>query len=182
MQKIGHDKFIAACGKFNDSQRQGMDDLLSFLEADAAMNDIRWCAYALATVGRECAGTWQPIAEYGKGKGMKYGVPDPVTGKVYYGRGFVQLTWPGNYKAMSKVVGVDLYQDPDSAMIPEIAYKIMSYGMRNGTFTGASLKSKIHDDVCDYFNARRIINGTDHAQEIADAAKWFEETLKECAI
>jgi hypothetical protein len=34
----------------------------------------------------------QPIEEYGKGRGMPYGKPDPTTGQVYYGRGFVQLT------------------------------------------------------------------------------------------
>jgi len=34
----------------------------------------------------------QPIEEYGKGKGMKYGSPDPETGQTYYGRGFVQTT------------------------------------------------------------------------------------------
>lgn len=163
----------------SDSQHEGLCAVLGFIESDELIRDIRWAAYMLATAYHETAMTWKPIAEYGKGKGKKYGDPDPVTGKTYYGRGYVQLTWPGNYKAMSKVCRVDLYQDPDVAMIPEIAYKIMSHGMRNGTFTGASLKSKIHDDVCDYVNARRIINGTDCAERIAEYAVKFEKILKE---
>lgn len=161
-----------------DNQKSGLIALISFIESDVNMLDPRWVSYCLATAFHECAGTWMPIAEYGKGKGMKYGSPD-VNGQVFYGRGFVQLTWAGNYKSMGKVCGVDLYNNPDLAMQSDIAYKIMSYGMRNGTFTGASLKQKIHDDVCDYVNARRIINGTDCANKIAGYAEKFEAILKE---
>ena len=164
----------------NNSQQDGLLLLLSCFEDDDHIQDIRWIAYMLATVFHECAGTWKPIEEYGKGKGRKYGLADPVSGHVYYGRGYVQLTWAGNYKTMGKTLGVDLYNDPDLALIPDIAYKIMSQGMRSGSFTGASLKSKIHDDVCDYFNARRIINGTDCAEKIAGYAEKFETILKAC--
>jgi len=179
--KVDKEKFLSLYtneyGALTDSRRDGISFLLDCLMDDDQVQDIRWAAYMLATVKHECAGTWQPIAEYGKGKGLKYGTPDPVTKHVYYGRGYVQLTWPGNYKAMSKPCGVDLYQDPDKAMEPGIAYRIMSYGMRNGTFTGASLKSKINAEKCDYVNARRIINGTDVAEKIAGYAVKIQQMI-----
>jgi putative chitinase len=177
---LGYDKFLSLCGKLNNSQREGMNFLLGAMISDPAITDVRWMAYMLATVGRECGGEWQPIEEYGKGTGEKYCSPDPVTRLVYYGRGFVQLTWAGNYKTMGKILGVDLYNSPDLALEPATAYRIMSYGMTHGTFTGARLAQHINADKCDYVNARRIINGTDHADEIAKAAQWFEETLNQC--
>src|SRR5512133_2686896 len=121
----------------NASQKSGLTQLLEYLNNDTEVTDTRWIAYMLATVHWECGGTYSPIAEYGKGKGLKYGQPEPATGKVYYGRGYVQLTWPGNYKTMGKILDIDLYQNPDLAMVPDTAYKIMSHGMRHGTFTGA---------------------------------------------
>ena len=181
--KIDHNKFIGACGNFNDHQRQGVDFLLTSFENDQDMSaDVRWIAYALATIGRECAGTWQPIAEYGKGAGRPYGKPDATTGQTYYGRGYVQLTWKDNYAEMAPITGVDLVSNPDLALQPDTAYKIMSHGMVHGSFTGVGLHRFISGDECDYFNARRIINGTDHAQEISDAAKWFEGTLRGCLL
>ena len=47
----------------------------------------------------------QPIAEYGKGKGRKYGVPGRNRGQVAYGRGYVQLTWDDNYERADKEIG-----------------------------------------------------------------------------
>ncbi len=50
---------------------------------------------------------------------------------------------------------------PERAKEPQIAYNIMSYGMRKGSFTGKKLSDYIHGDVCDYKNARRIISKLD---------------------
>ena len=43
-------------------------------------------------------------AEIGKGKGRKYGVPSGPYGKVYYGRGPIQITWESNYKKIYQEV------------------------------------------------------------------------------
>ena len=182
--KINHDKFISACGgdKLKQDQKDGLLALIGFIEADTDITDIRWTAYMLATVNRECAGTWQPITEYGKGKGRPYGLLDAKTGFVYYGRGYVQLTWAKNYQSIGEKLGVDLYLNPQLALQPDIAYKIMSFGMRHGSFTGVGLAKYINDQVCDYINARRIINGIDSAAEIAKAAEWFEGVLKDCEV
>ncbi len=85
----------------------GLLRLLECLPQDPEVTDARWAAYMLATVKHECADTWRPIEEYGKGKGRPYGTPVTVTApdgtqyvNAYYGRGFVQLTWKLNYDKM----------------------------------------------------------------------------------
>jgi putative chitinase len=181
--RIDKERFLFAYqgpfGPLEDSQKEGLDELLSFLEADEHITDIRHAAYMLATAYHETGKTFKPIAEYGRGRGKKYGIPDPETAQTYYGRGYVQLTWKGNYDAESKVTGVDLIHNPDLAMQPEIAYKIMSGGMRHGSFTGVGLSRYIHDDVCDYLHARKIINGMDCAEKIADYAEKIEKALRD---
>jgi predicted chitinase len=183
--RIDRDKFLFIYQQeqfktLSETAQAGLLELLACIEADEHMTDPRWIAYLLATVFHEVAGTWKPIEEFDKGKGRKYGTPDPVTGHVYFGRGFCQITWAGNYKTLGKAVGADLYNNPDLALQPDIAYKVISYGMRNGSFTGASLKQKIHDDVCNFIEARRIINGTDCAEKIANYAVKFQHILAEC--
>lgn len=163
-----------------ESAQSGLETLIDCMNADEHLNDVRWCGYMLATTYHECAGRWQPIAEFDKGKGRKYGQPEP-NGQTFYGRGFVQLTWAGNYKTIGKILGHDLYNNPDLAMQPDIAYRIMSYGMRHGTFTGAALKRYFSEDKTDPVNARRIINGTDCAEQIAKYYDKFMTILDECA-
>jgi hypothetical protein len=94
-----------------------------------------------------------------------------VNGHVYYGRGFVQLTWYDNYVRMGKELGVDLASYPDLALQPAIAAQILVVGMVKGMFTGKKLSDYISNDgMNDYWNARRIVNGTDRAQLINDYA------------
>ena len=166
--------------------------LLAFISADPAFTSpdapttyapfrsahhLRQVAYMLATAKHETANTFAPIEEYGKGKGLPYGQPDPVTGLVYFGRGYVQLTWARNYKSMGKALNLPLFLHPDLALRYDVAYKIMSYGMIHGTFTGVSLSRYINEGKTDYLNARKIINGTDKADLIAGYATAIEQML-----
>jgi hypothetical protein len=179
---IDIDKFIThylVKRNLDERQRHGLTFLLNAINGDSEIQDIRWAAYMLATVMHECAGTWLPIEEYGHGKGRPYGVADAATGQVYYGRGYVQLTWKANYRAMSKVIGLDLVAGPALVLNPDNSYKIMSYGMRNGSFTGVGLERFINGTSCDYVGARKIINGTDHADKIAGYAREFEAMLND---
>ena len=151
-------------GGLSQGQVDGLKFLLTAIELDPDVNDIRGAAYMLATVKWECDDTWQPIEEGGKGAGYPYGVPVKVkdnSGKeytnTYYGRGYVQLTWKDNYQKMSLALnlGDQLLIHPEKALDPEIAYQIMSYGMRKGSFTGKKLSDFISGDQCDYKNARK---------------------------
>jgi len=186
-------KFIAsytsAFGAPSQTQTDGLNEILAAAEGDTEITDIRWLAYMLATVKHECADRWKPIEEFGKGKGYKYGNPVTVTdpeGKqytnVYYGRGYVQLTWDWNYRQFGNFLKNRLLYEPQLALDAEIAYQIMSYGMRHGSFTGAGLPKYINVTGCDYVNARRIINGTDQAQRIAGYATKLEKVLRDSVV
>src|SRR5215831_11303357 len=193
--KIDHGKFIdlykGQYGTLNDSQSSGMDTLLGFLEHDGDVSDVRWAAYMLATVKHECADMWQPVEEIGKGQGYPYGNPVPVMGSdgrtyvnTYYGRGYVQLTWEANYQNMSQNLnlGDQLLIHPDQALHPPIAYDIMSFGMRMGSFTGVGLGDLLNGSGTDYVNARQIVNGLDHADAIAEYASTLESLLRQSSV
>jgi len=182
------DSYRAKYGSLDQSQVNGLESLLTGIEQDPAVSDVRWAAYMLATVKHECANRYQPLEEFGKGKGRKYGVPVKVVGSdgktynnVYYGRGYVQLTWDFNYKNLGVALGMgdQLLCHPELALDPTDAYKIMSYGMRNGTFTGKKLANTISGNVCDYTNSRKIINGLDKAALIAGYATALEKMLRD---
>lgn len=170
------DKVRPLFGKISQSQVQGMDSILNEWEA-RGLPDLRWLAYMLATTYHETAGTMQPIREFGRGKGRPYGKVDKETGHVYYGRGFVQLTWKDNYKTMGDLLGVDLVNNPDLAMDLKNATEILFQGMIKGLFTGKRLEQYFDCDTSDPVNARRIINGTDKAQLIAGYHSRFLNAL-----
>lgn len=163
-------------GKLLEKQVQGLNAILVEWEAQG-LTDLRWLSYMLATTFHETAATMQPIEEYGNGKGRKYGKPDPVTGQVYYGRGYVQLTWKANYETMGKLLGKPLVEAPELALKPDIATAVLFKGMIKGLFTGKKLGDYFNAKKEDWVNARRIINGTDKAELIADYAKKFHTAL-----
>ena len=190
--KIDHQKFMdlykGQYGALDDGQASGLEVLLGFLERDADVGDLRWGAYMLATVKHECADTWQPIEEFGKGQGEPYGDPVTVTGgdgktyvNTYYGRGYVQLTWQTNYQKMSQDLnlGDQLLIHPERALDPPISYYVMSFGMRSGSFTGVGLGDFINGSQSDYVNARQIVNGLDMADVIANYASTLESVLRQ---
>lgn len=155
-------------------------------------------AYVLATVAWETARTFKPIEEYGKGKGRKYGTlytnskgqKYGIAGSggstylysdyphLYYGRGFVQLTWFDNYKFAGEQLGIDLINNPDLALQPKYAAEILVRGFVEGWFTSKKISDYINDNKKDYVGARRCINGNDKAKEIADIAVVMERALR----
>ena len=165
-------------GTLKQSQVDGMEAILNYWDS-GKYTDKRWLAYMLATVFHETAHTMSPIEEYGKGKGHKYGrkfkmsgLPYSTPDKIYYGRGFVQLTWYENYEKMGNLLGVNLLEHPELALDLEIATKIMFEGMTKGAshagdFTGKSLEHYFTPEIENPVGARKIINGLDRAQTIA---------------
>lgn len=178
-----------AFGKLSQGQVEGFEAILNQWEL-SGYKDIRWLAYMFATVWHETAKTMQPIEEFGKGKTRPYGKKLKHNGttyvepnKIYYGRGFVQLTWYENYQLMSRLLGIDLLKNPELCLTLEVSTKVMFEGMLRGSssfgdFTGRSLEMYFNETKNDPINARRIINGTDKAELIASYHNKFEQAIK----
>lgn len=160
-------------GTLSQSQVDGIELIVS------KANDYDWsypeCAYGLATAWHETATKMQPVTEYGSDaylRGLRY--------YPYIGRGLVQITWEANYKKFGDLLKVDLVNNPNKALDEDISLNIMFEGMTKGLFTGLGYnRLKIgRYDRQSYIKARRIINGTDQAEKIADAAMAFERALR----
>lgn len=150
---------------------------------------LQQTAYVLATAKWETAHTMQPIHERGARAYFDKYEPGTNIGKVlgnkergdgylYRGRGFVQLTGRMNYGRAGAMLALDLLGKPDLALEPAAAAHIITQGMAEGWFTGKKLADYIGPPGADYRNARRIVNGTDKAAEIAAIAVEYEAALR----
>ena len=148
-------------GKLSQGQVEGMENIINY--STVSLDQL---AYVLATVKWETAHTMQPIKEYGSTAYLKSKPYWP-----YYGRGLVQLTWKDNYAKY----GLD--KTPDKALEWDSSLFVLFDGMTKGLFTGKKLDDYINDNKRDYINARRIINGTDRAKEIAQIADAYRTAL-----
>lgn len=132
-------------------------------------------AYILATAYWETNKTMKPVREaYWLSEQWR---KDKLRYWPWYGRGYVQLTWEENYIKAQRILGTDLTKRPDNAMKPKIAAEVLVLGMRDGWFTGKRLHQYINDDEVDFIGARRIVNGTDRAGEIASLARAYRKEL-----
>ena len=132
-------------------------------------------AYVLATAWWETAHTMKPVEEayyLGEPRASRY--RENLRYYPWHGRGYVQLTWQANYVKAGKNLDRDLTTDPDAVMNPTVAAEILVVGSLEGWFTGKKLGDYINKTKTDYVGARRIINGTDKAQAIADIARAYE--------
>lgn len=189
MTEKGFAVLRAEFGKLNESQVKGINYLVSVFDKDKEIIYPQ-AAYMLATAWLETDRTIQPITEYGSVKyfekydsgslAKRLGNTQALDGDgfKYRGRGYTQITGTDNYKRVGKALGIDLFNNPDLALKPEIAAKIMVYCMKNGVFTGKKLSDYINSKTQNYFSARRIINGTDRAEDITGFAKIFEKALR----
>lgn len=180
-------------GKLSQRQVDGLSFILNVWEQDHADKDDRWLAYALGTAFHETQFTMQPIREFG-GSAYFFRMYDPGSlvprraaiaramgaqpgdGVVFYGRGYVQLTWRANYAKMGEVFGVDLTSSAaaaDQVLQAELAAKIMFEGMEAGRFTNKKFSDYFNATTENWKNARRIINGNDCDEVIAVYAKKF---------
>jgi hypothetical protein len=108
----------------------------------------------------------------------------------FYGRGYVQLTWKINYERADRELELNgrLNSNLDVALEPDIAARIMIRGMQEGWFAGDKsgqrhtlarhLPSDGVANVAQMTSARRIINGTDKAGQIAAVAIKFQNALR----
>lgn len=179
---------LGLLNKLNQNQIESIDAILNYWDG-TGYTDLRWLAYILATIKHETANTMLPIEEYGKGKGRPYGKKIKHSGvkyttpdKLYFGRGYVQLTWYENYDLIGRLLGIDLLGNPELALDVKVATKILFEGMTKGAssfgdFTGRCLEMYFTSKVEDWDGARKIINGTDKKELIAGYGRKFLKCL-----
>lgn len=180
-RKAFYDALRPTLGAFTEPNVAGFELVLD--EARRRGTPLNDLAYILATAWWETAKTMQPVregfwlSEDWRERNLRY--------YPFYGRGFVQLTWEENYRKASQLYGVDLVKDPDRAMETSLAVRILFNGMNDGWFTGRDLDDYIDDidedddeDLREFANARRIVNGTDKQIAIGTLALDFEAALK----
>lgn len=151
---------------------------------DNGVKDNRELAYALATA--EVESHFKPVREgfaetnegaiaavtdlYNRG-GIKvnYALPQE-NGHSYYGRGWIQLTWPHNYKYYGQKIGMgdDLYNNPDKALEPDIAIKLLHVYLKDAGVFEQVRQGNIYE-------ARRIVNGTNPDTGQPNGLKEVEE-------
>lgn len=186
-------------GRFTQAQVDGFNALIAAINKRGgdALNPL-YASYTLATTWHETATKMEAISEYGKGSARKYGKwytnsKGVVYGHanhrgevylkskypfLYYGRGYPQLTWLDNYKKMGELLGLDLANNPELALVPANSAAIMIEGMLLGSFTGLSLgKCMRYGSYGEFVYSRRIINGTDRDSLVAQYAVQFLESL-----
>lgn len=167
----------------------------AFGEADWS---IAFAAYGLGTAYLETAHTMLPIKEMGGEAyfrrmydvtgtrpqvAARLGNTQPGDGALFAGRGYPQLTGRTNYAKADAQLGLGgaLLRNPDLAMRPDIAAKIMVRGMQQGWFTGRKLSDYLPTaskaTIGQFRPARKIINGTDRADDIAGFAMVFQDAL-----
>lgn len=135
-------------------------------------------AYILASAYWETNYTLRPVAE-------AFWMTDPDTWLrihhpeyyPYFGRGFIQLTWKKNYAFYAALLELDLVGEPNLALGFDTALFILLHGLKTGAFTGVALSRYVNSNRKDYYGARRCVNGTDKAAEIAELAKKYEREL-----
>jgi putative chitinase len=177
---------VIRAGLFGGSLSQGQVDghnIIGNVCSVAGLDPVlEQSAYILATVYHETARTMQPIEEYG-GWNTRYA--------PWFGRGYVQLTWEENDKRqqdkLHAIEQVHIYRIPylPGARRLESCARTQYIGPHHGRWhEGWRLhgKERLSDYIkpgsVDYVNARRIVNGTDRAEQIAGYAREYERALR----
>jgi len=94
---------------------------------EAGIKDPNVMIGILATVKTE-VGNFQPIREFADGTAYNNRADlgnGPQDGPLFKGRGFIQLTGRANYREYGRKLGIDLEGNPDLALRPDIAAKIL---------------------------------------------------------
>ena len=171
---------------FQKITREQLEDLEFFITklddsekiTGESWNIVAWkYSYVFSTVYWETAQTFDPISERGT---RSYLMNKPYY--PYYGRGYVQLTWKTNYRKFGDFLGIDLVNNPYLANEPENAWLILEEGMTRNwnvkrqddpNFTAYTLEDCFNEQTINPVRARRIINGSDRASEIARICQKF---------
>lgn len=181
-------------GKLNRDQVNGIETLLDLMQKKPFSHPC-FVSHVFAEIRHECANTWEPIKEYGSKEYLSYLYDKENVRKALgndkvsrdkaielCGHGYIMITGYNNFKWASELVGIDLIEEPEKALIPEISYEIMHYGLMNGKFTGKKLTDFWIDEkreLFDHYDARKCVNGIVPrvANQIREDARKYERIL-----
>lgn len=177
-------------GKLAQTQVDGINAIMDAWNLYGDGDDAK-LSYILATAFLETGQTMEPVREaFGKSdadtkakltrawKAGKLKVRKDYWSGGFFGRGLVQLTHEANYRKAGEALLLDLVGNPSLALDLVNAALILVKGMMEGWFTGKKLSDFIDANAADYKGARKIVNGTDRAQDIADYAETFEAAIR----
>lgn len=187
---------------FKPEQVRGLDRLLDTWERYFRNDSDFLLAYNLGTSYHETAATMQPIKERGARSyfdkyepgtrlGAILGNTQPGDGYRFRGEGDVQNTGRANAakatKRLNEVFGLklDLVAHPEQRGDPFVSAMSLFLGNKEGWWTGKDLLDYIdgipeseQEDLCEFVNARRVVNGTDKAEKIAGYAMQFYRAIQ----
>lgn len=184
--------------RLSESVVQGLERLT---KAGAGVLPLSWMADLLGQVYHEGAYTMQPITERGSNEYLdKYDTgrlaaalgntpDDDDDGQFWRGRGDIMITGKRNYTVANTrlhELGVlipqeSLLTNPELALRPDVSAAIAVYGMLEGWFTGKRFKDYLPGQgagLNQHIEARRIVNGTDRAHDIAGYSMIFQRGLE----
>jgi hypothetical protein len=131
---------LAATRGLQRRQRDALEQVLRLWDANPQFSDDRWLAYMLAVVDYEsgavpfreggcltekCAlRTLQKQSDQLGGIGASALKREP-NGNYYYGRGFLQLSRPENYRRVAEITGVPIYDNPDLLLAADAGARVL---------------------------------------------------------
>lgn len=122
---------------------------------EAGISDPNAIVAVLATIKTE-TGNFAPISEYASGEAYNgrsdLGNTQPGDGPRFKGRGFIQLTGRANYREYGRQLGVDLENNPNLALDPEVSAKILVQYFKNRGIPDMAGNSN-------WESVRRAVNG-----------------------
>lgn len=147
-----------------DMRAKAVKAILNACQAEG-VNDLSHQAYILATayhetnLGQFMTELWGPT-KFQKTYGSRLGNRGDKEGKLYLGRGFVQITGRHNYAKYGEIFKKDFLSNPQQVAEPDVAAEILVRGMSEIGFTGKGLLSDMgFDGDFNWFRARSLING-----------------------
>jgi predicted chitinase len=151
-------KIASICGCASANVQQHWPGLEKAL-AECGLTDRASTIAAIATIGTEVP-AFLPINEYGGSdyftklyEGRKdLGNTQRGDGARYHGRGFIQLTGRANYRSYGTKLGLPLEQNPDLALQPDVAARILALYMKERGIGALAAKG-------DWQGVRRAVNG-----------------------
>lgn len=201
MNKEGNAAVRRGAMRLNDSNRSALNHLFDVWEkfGDEDRNRL---AFVLATARRESMSSFLPIREapgcqtdekcrerkigemlqkradkQGNTARANYAVPNK-DGRRFYGRGYLQLTFEDNYRKTGTALGIDLVNDPDRALDPQIAGEVLVRAMLGGWYGSRKpLSFYIDGDAIDWINARNNVNPRSPNKPITAA---YAKDLQQC--